>query len=1033
MAVDMDDFDSLRDKLLGLGNRSFRKSYYPELQKRIEELEKTQKELRKYKEHLEELVQERTDELRMANEQLQEEIFERRRAEEALMKNRDRLEKINNGLLQLGPDHNSNLNRLTALCGELLGADCALYNRMQGELLCSIGRWQTPPDFKAEDNPAGHICYDLINDNKDEAVLIGDLPGTSYAQSDPNVAAYGLQTYFGQAVKCQGQPIGSLCVVYQTDFRPSEEDRRILGIMASAIGNEDKRKQSEEELKESQQRFIDIINFLPDATLVIDTEGKVIAWNRAVEEMTGISAAAILGKGGYEYALPFHGERIPILIDLVLNPSREVEAEHSNLERKGGMLAAQILLPSLKGRATYIFATASALYDSRGNIVGAIESIRDITRQKQAEQALIESQQQLADIIDFLPDATFVIDREGKIIAWNRAMQEMVGIGAAEMLGKSDYEYALPIYGVRRPILIDFVLEQREEIEAKYLTLERHGGVLAAKSFIADLRGREAYLFGTASALYDSRGNIAGAIESIRDFTSQKLMEEAVRRAEEKYRDIVENSVTGIYQASIEGRFLSLNASLAYMLGYDSPEELKGISDVRQLYVHPERRSEMLRQIEEHGEAREFEAEFFRKDKSIVWISHNLRAVRNSTGKIVYLEGTASDITDAKFLRARLDQAQKMEAIGTLAGGIAHDFNNILTPIIGYTELSLNMVPDDSRLSHNMKHILLSANRARDLVRQILTFSRKTEQERKPVQISLIVKEVLKLLRSSLPSTIDIRLRMHPDAVHSTTMADPTHIHQVLMNLCTNAAHAMRAQGGKLTVTLENVEIGPGAGRGATDMGPGAYLRLSVADTGHGMDDALKQRIFDPYFTTKGPNEGTGLGLAVVYGIVKNLSGAIAVSSKPGGGTTVDVYFPRTKTAWSTSADPPVLLPTGHGRVLVVDDEKFIVDMVREMLETLGYEAVPRNSSTDALEAFRARPESFDLVITDMTMPHMTGINLAREILMIRPRTPIILCTGFSETLDENKVKSLGINELLMKPVSMRDMAAAVNRIMAKG
>ena len=227
------------------------------------------------------------------------------------------------------------------------------------------------------------------------------------------------------------------------------------------------------------------------------------------------------------------------------------------------------------------------------------------------------------------------------------------------------------------------------------------------------------------------------------------------------------------------------------MLGYDSPEELLNeASDVLQLYVHPERRSEMLRLIRQHGSVRDFEAEFFRKDKSVVWISLNARAVRNSTGEIAYLEGTASDITDRKLLRAQLDQAQRMEAIGTLAGGIAHDFNNILTPIIGYSELSLSMVPEEGKLSHNMRQVLVSANRAKDLVKQILTFSRKTKQEKRPVQVSLLVKEALKLLRSSLPSTIEIRQFLHPDAIESTTMADPTQIHQVLMNLCTNAAHA---------------------------------------------------------------------------------------------------------------------------------------------------------------------------------------------------------------------------------------------------
>jgi PAS domain S-box-containing protein len=656
---------------------------------------------------------------------------------------------------------------------------------------------------------------------------------------------------------------------------------------------------------------------------------------------------------------------------------------------------------------------------------------RDITSRKLAEQALKESQQQLANIIDFLPDATFAIDDKGKVIAWNRAMEEMMGVRAADILGKGDYEYAMPFYGERKPILIDLVLAPGKEIGEKYSTRQNKNGVLAEQFFIPSLRGREAYIFGTASALYDSRGNVVGAIESIRDITSQKLMEEAVARAEEKYRDIFENSVSGIFQVGRDGRFLSVNSAIFRTLGYDSPEDLmSSVSDVSQLYVHPERRIEMLRLIEEHGLARDFEVEFFRKDKSIVWSSLNIRAVRDKDGKIAYLEGTAMDISDSKLIKAQLEQAQKMEAIGTLAGGIAHDFNNILAPIIGYSELSLNMVPQNERLSQNMRQVLLSANRAKDLVGQILTFSRKTRQERKPVQVGLLIKEALKLLRSSLPSTIGILQFLHPDAIESTTMADPTQIHQVLMNLCTNAAHAMRAQGGTLSVTLENMEIKSRTGRGSPDVEPGSYLRLSVTDTGHGMSEAVKQRIFDPYFTTKGPNEGTGLGLAVVYGIVKDLSGAIVVSSKQGKGTTFDVYLPRTATVAQPPADVSPPLAKGHGLILVVDDERSIVEMMKEMLETLGYEVVPRYSSSDALEAFRARQGSFDLVITDLTMPHMKGTDLAREILKVRADIPIILCTGFSEDLDENRAKLLGVKAFLMKPVSLRGLAEAVSKIL---
>jgi len=967
-----------------------------------------------------------------------------------------------------------------------------------------------------------------------------------------------IEEYDFELVRKDGVPIHAHVAVC-----PIIDDGNYTGALAVVV-DITKRKGAEEALKESQQQLADIIDFLPDATFVIDKEAKVIAWNRAIEEMLGVSKAEMLGKGGYEYAVPFHGEKRPILINLVLEPSDEVETKYLSIERKGGVLAGMSYIPDIRGCEAYFSGTAGALYDSRGNVVGAIESIRDVTRQKYAEDALLESQQRLADIIDFLPDATLVIDREGKIIAWNRAIEEMTGVSKKDMMGKGNYACTVPFYGYGRPHLLDLIDIPDNEIKSCYQHVTKKGPILSAETHVPCLYGGAgAYVFCTGAPLFDAQGNRIGAIESIRDITEQrlaqealrrseekyrelvenansiilrmdnqgkvtfinefalrffgysedeilgknvvgtiipsaetsgpapqsmidlialnpdrrggnvtenvrrdgekvwiawtnkpirnedgsvmevlcvgnditerKLMEEAVARAEEKYRDIFENSITGIYQVSLDGSILSTNKSVANILGYSSPEELiKEVSNILRLYVHPERRSELIRLIEEHDSVREFEVELFRKDGSIVWIAVSACSIRNSEGMIVQIEGTLSDITDTKVLRARLDQAQKMEAIGTLAGGIAHDFNNILTPIIGYTELSLNMVGENDRVSNNMRQVLLSANRAKDLVRQILTFSRKTEEERKPVQVSIIVKEVLKLLRSSLPTTIDIRKRIHEDAVDSTTMADPTQLHQVLMNLCTNAAHSMRSKGGKLTISLENVEIGPHTKGRTPDLEPGTYLRLSVADTGEGMAESVRQRIFDPYYTTKGPDEGTGLGLAVVYGIVKSLSGAITVSSEPGKGSEFFVYFQRVRPIAIPRARSPRRMPTGYGLVLVVDDEKFIVDMTKEMLETLGYQIVPRYSSTDALEAFKAKPESFDLVITDMTMPDLTGIDLAREILSIRPDIPLIMCTGFSEKVNENEIKLLGIKTLLMKPVSMHEMAVTVNRILVR-
>ena len=429
---------------------------------------------------------------------------------------------------------------------------------------------------------------------------------------------------------------------------------------------------------------------------------------------------------------------------------------------------------------------------------------RDITKRKQVEEELRESRQQLLDIIGFLPDATFVIDNEGKVIAWNRAIEEMTGISAADMLGKGNYEYTLPFYGERRPVLIDLVLKSRQEIEQKYVALERTDRAIAGEAYMPALGGGKLYFFGTASALFDSGGNVAGAIESIRDITERKLMEKAVVEAEEKYRDIFENSVTGIYQVSLDGHFLNVNAAFARFLGYDSPEEmLNEVKNARQLYVNPESRSEMLRLIEEHGSVREFEVEFFRKDKSVVWVSLNIRTVRDSTETIAYLEGTVSDITDRKLLKARLDQAQKLEAIGTLAGGIAHDFNNMLQPMMGYTEMALNKLPPSSPLRDDLEQVLNASLRAKELVRQILAISRSTqEQQRIPTDISSIIKEALKLLRSSLPTSIEIRRNIRK----GVALADSTQIHQVLMNLCTNAAHAMDGKG-ILEVRLSPVDL----------------------------------------------------------------------------------------------------------------------------------------------------------------------------------------------------------------------------------
>jgi PAS domain S-box-containing protein len=634
------------------------------------------------------------------------------------------------------------------------------------------------------------------------------------------------------------------------------------------------------------------------------------------------------------------------------------------------------------------------------------------------------------DIINFLPDATLVIDNGGTVIAWNRAIEDMTGVKAEDMLGKGNYEYALPFYGVRRPVLIDLVLKPQKEIEEKYLTVERRDGILIGESHVPVLKGKEAFLLGTAGALRNSKGDIVGSIMTIRDTTEKRRVEEALVQAEGKYRSIYENAIEGIFQTTRKGRIISANPAFARMLGYDSPEDVMSmITDLSaDLYVTPERRKELLRSLEERKVLSNFEVEYFRKDKSRAWFALNVRLVRDQNGKIINYEGTLQDISERKLMEARLRQSQKIEAIGTLAGGIAHDFNNILAAIIGYTEMAQdNSRPEKQR--YYLEQVLHASDRAKKLVSQILAFSRQADKEIKPIDVSALVKEALKLIRATLPSTIEIRGNIAGDV--DAVLADPTQIHQIMMNLCTNAAHAMREKGGILEVGLANAVITSDMLPLYQDLKAGPYVKFTVSDTGSGMEPEVMDRIFDPFFTTKKRGEGTGLGLSVVYGIVKEYGGVVTVQSKPGAGSTFVIYLPVAAQAEKLKKEEPVdIIPRGSERVLFIDDESVLAEIGKDILEELGYSVIATSSSTKALEIFYAQPDGIDLVITDMTMPAMTGADIAKEILKIRPDIPIILCTGFSEVITEGEAKRMGIQEFLMKPLTLRDIATAARKVL---
>ena len=527
--------------------------------------------------------------------------------------------------------------------------------------------------------------------------------------------------------------------------------------------------------------------------------------------------------------------------------------------------------------------------------------------------------------------------------------------------------------------------------------------------------------------VYDKHGVVKYLIAEGREITRRKNLEEALQISEDKLNAIFKAIPDPIvvYDNNEYPRYI--NHAFNQVFGLT----LKELQERNFPFIpDDEKEKNYKKTIELYGDRKPVSLETKRltKDGDILDFFINASLIERHKGKFVGIVAILTDVTEKKKLEAKFHQSQKMESIGILAGGIAHDFNNLLFPIMGYAEMTIETVPEGSIIKKNLNEILTASLRAKDLVQQILTFSRESSQGQKPLQIQCVVKEVLKLLRSSLPATIKICQNIEQDC--GQVMADSTRIHQIVMNLCTNAYHTMEETGGTLEVNLSKIDLSPDD-LTDLDITSGQYVCLKVADTGHGMEYDVLMKIFDPYFTTKKTGKGTGLGLAVTHGIVKSMGGDIRVESQPGKGTVFYIYLPLIKETFiSEKTGVSEKLPTGTEHILIVDDEKTIVSMGKQILESFGYNVTSCTTSIEALDVFSAQPAEFDLVITDLTMPDMTGDKLAGELVKIRSDIPIILCTGFSENISKEKADAVGIKGFLLKPIVLKDLAEKIREVL---
>jgi two-component system, cell cycle sensor histidine kinase and response regulator CckA len=1161
-------------------------------------------------------------------------ITERKKAEE-------RLGRLNSCLLSFGSDPLKNVNSLVELFGQQTGAASALYNRLNGELLCSIGQWNVAEDYRPVDDAKGHICSDLIKSGSEDLMVVRNLQRSDYARTDPNVMRYNLKTYVGKGVRFGDATIGSLCVVFHEDFVPSAEDEKLMGIIASAIGVEENRRFKEDALRESEDRYRKLVEFSPDA-IAVHIDGRFVFVNHAGINMIGAhSLNELIGKPILDIVHPDYRELVlsrafhspeqwsdqPFVeekfirfdgtafdVEVATTPityggkaatlvvARDLEDRHREQEEltrlreavetsgeivfttnaegiitfvnpefvrvygyesaevvgkatprilKSGLMEQtryeefwQFLLQkrvirgemvnkTKGGRLITIEGSASPIVGKGGTVVGYLAIQRDVSDRKEVEDALRKSEESYRGLFNSVSDAIYIQNREGKFLDVNQGALAMYGHPREFFIGNTPLALAAPglndmektaealkktfegipqrfeWWGLRRDgsvfpkevrlnrslyfgqdvvvALAQDITERREserklrESEEKFRSLSEQspnmiyinkgGKIVYANQRCVDVMGYSKEEFYSkefnflsliapehisivrknfarhaageeidpyeydlyakdrkrvvgihTTKLIDYEGGSA-ILGIITDITGTRHVEEELR----KLQRAVEQSPASIIITDVDGNIEYANPRFTELTGYKLEEVIGQNPRILRSGHTPKEQYAILWETIKAGKEWRGEFQNKKKDGDLFWEQASISPIRDASGATTHFLAVKEDITKRKMLELQLWQAQKMESIGTLASGVAHDFNNILGIILGYASLLVQKPMDSSKLHAYAESIVKAADRGAALVRQILTFARKSEFKLERVDVNSIIGELAKMLGETFPKTISLSLQLKK-ALPALSI-DRTQLHQALLNLCVNARDAM-SERGALTIATR-LTLGNSLGSRFAAAYGRRFVEISVSDTGTGMDEATRNRIFEPFFTTKEIGKGTGLGLAVVFGVVQEHQGFVDVESEPGRGSTFHVYLPVPEGSYSGIDDSSTIgvdAPGGSETILVVEDEDLMRGFLVALLEQKGYKVLAAIDGEEAVKMHAAHAQEIDLVLSDVGLPRLDGWAASKRMKEVNPDLLVFLASGYLDPELRTEVAQGGVWGFIEKPYRPNDILGKVRQ-----